>query len=351
MQGSCSCRGTGTGGPTPYEGRCVSIRTHMHRCRCRDECTCVDVSWTFTQICTRTAQELVGRAAAQGFAPALTAHALWILQRGAEAEKEKETRRIQAAVQQHQEQEERQPWPPPPPGSTDSYLPVLEEKQEEEEEAHVSLKSTADLAPTYVKKAESLLRRAVDAAGELGCPEAHAALATLAGWGRMGLGLQLQLGTGGEEKEGGREEERVREIAGRLAAAASGGHARARVGLAAAFWDPMVAFDVSSSDKGGINSTTTSTRTLVVQGSGFGREPIVQIPSLRCSCPLALGLARPAAEMALSGVVEQALRAYDGGDDGVARRLYALAAEAGLLSAQVCGGACCCTCMYACMYA
>lgn len=304
-------------------------------------------------------QELVGRAAAQGFSPALATQGLWTLQRGVEAEERQRAQAaadaVAAAAQREGAAVDRRPWPAPPSASRDTYLPG------EGGAEGAGTKSAAPPPPppappaqpaqpagaagpagepAYVKEAEALLRQAVAAWGAN--PEAHAALATLRGWGRVGLG-QLQATDDPAAALAEADRARLWEIAERLAAAASNGHVRARVGLAAGLWDPIVAFDLSSSTAPPSNTTSAVGGTppparLTVHSSGFGRAP-VQLPpapgALRRSCPLAVGLARPAAEFALSGIMERALAAYDAGDDAAARRLYALAAEAGLVSAQV----------------
>ncbi len=311
------------------------------------------------QIIRTHTQDLVGRAAAQDFGPALATQGLWALQRGVDEEnRQVAAKAAAAAVKRGKGRGRRQPWPSPPPGSPDSYLPPPPPPLEEEEEDAAAAEPAAAAAAVtqeeeaaaahYWKEAEELLLRAVATAGPGGhaasSPEAQAALATLAGWARIGLG-QLQI-TGGES-EGDRAT--VLEVAGRLAGAASGGHVRARAGLAAGVWDPVLGFDLtdegSSSSSSSSNSTTSATSATTVYGSGFGR-PAVRFPSTphpwRRACPVAVGLARPAAEMAVAGVMGRALAAYDAGDDASARRLYAIAAEAGLVSAQVRSLACVC---------
>ena len=102
-------------------------------------------------------------------------------------------------------------------------------------------------------------------------------------------------------------------MAKHLALASSGGHARARFLLGNALWDPVLSFDVTEEveeeeeEEGGTHTATTTTTppSLVVRAAGLGRDAL-ELSSLRRSCPAALSLLRPVAEMTIAGLVNEA---------------------------------------------
>ena len=322
------------------------------------------------------AEELMGRAARQGFFPALAAQGLWALQQ----------REGGSEVMFGDEEEEE--------GAVEGG---------EEEEVGGKRNETAAEAKERRKWARGLLERA---ATEGNNRDAHYALALLKGGLRVGMRSWQITSSFWEEEEGeernGDEDKELKEeeeeeeeeegdvdedeeamlrgreglwtVARHVARATDGGHAGARLYLANALWDPVRAFDVTTPGDGeeedeeegeeeeeeeegmeaarlartgattdsssSPSSASPPTRTqprshsLVIHDAGLGREPI-KLTSLQRSCSTALSLARPVAEMTIAGLVTEARERYDAGDLLTARRLYALAAEAGVVSSLI----------------
>jgi len=309
-------------------------------------------------------EELVDRAARQGFFPALAAQGLWALQR-------REGGKLE--------------------GESEANAEGRSQKMRgNETEAAVELEW---------EQAVNMLERA---AMEGHNAEAHFALALVKGGGRVGirswqitsqmeqLGVRnkstrketmtddvieepLKRGEGQVEEleEEGAEtirqddaekERSVHEalwtVAWHMAQASVGGHAGARLFLANALWDPVLAFDVTSPSEscqtvrhlghtGRAASTEADSERIPPSQDPFPRphsltvsaasltQDRVLLGSLQRSCPVALHLARSLAEMTIAGLLDEARGRHDVGDLATAHRLYGLAAEAGVVSSLV----------------